>query len=108
MLSAGENGHVTLWKVGQTDATESRIFATKAKIGTLAFDPTHNWLAIGTDSGEVRILAAGENWREVASWPANEDSSPVSALALNADLLVSGDTRFQYDSVACGKSCYAD
>ena len=94
VLTAGENGRVTLWNVGQTDVTESSIFATEAKIGALAFDSTHNWLAIGTDSGEVRILAARENWREVASWPATEDSPQVTALALNSDLLVSGDTDF--------------
>jgi WD40 repeat protein len=93
LFSAALDGRVLAWQIDkQGGAQVQELFPMGDAIDAVALHPTQEWIAVGTQRGEIKTARLHHALPASVVWQAHADNARVLALAFTADgkLLISG------------------
>ena len=85
LFSSSVDGEARAWTLAEGAATSQVVADTGQAIDALASHPTQDWLAVGSQDGEIRLVDTGNDHSELLRWQAHDENQRVLDLAFSRD-----------------------
>lgn len=85
LFSADIDGRLLAWQVDQQGAQAHELLRIHQAVDAVAFHPTQDWLALGTEQGQIQVVSLQEPSTVLGVWQAHTAQTRVLALAFSAD-----------------------
>jgi WD40 repeat protein len=92
LFTAAVDGRLLAWQINASGAQARTLLTLDQAIDALKLHPQQDWLAVGTEQGQIHLVNLNEPVNELAFWQAHTTGARVLALAFSADgrWLISG------------------